>query len=220
MANRTLGMSEPLHQYLLDLLDEPPILRELREATAAMPEHEMQIAPEQGRMLQFMAQLIGARRCVEVGTFTGYSSLAVALVLPPDGEMICCDVSERYTDVARRYWEKAGVADRITLRIGPGSESLDALLKDGQQGRFDFAFIDADKVGYERYYEQCLELLRPGGLMLLDNAFQNGKVADPQKQDASARAIRAVNRKAMLEDDRVLAMLDPVGDGILTVLRR
>ncbi len=166
MANKTMGISDELAAYVLEVgTREPDVLTRLREETAAIPQHGMQIAPEQGAFLRLLVELIGARRCIEVGTFTGYSSTAVALALPEDGQVVCCDVSEEWTSMARKYWDEAGVADRIDLRIAPAAETLDQLLADGEEGAFDFAFIDADKPAYDGYYERLLRLVRPGGLI-------------------------------------------------------
>jgi caffeoyl-CoA O-methyltransferase len=179
----------------------------------------MQIAPEQAQFLQFLLRLIGARRTIEVGVFTGYSALAAAEVLPPSGEIVACDVSEEYTDVARRYWEAAGVADRIDLRIAPAADTLDALLDDGQAGTFDFSFIDADKETYDTYYEQSLRLLRPGGVIALDNVFRDGRVTDPDIADESVRAIQDLNEK-LHTDERVDLTMLPLADGVTLAMKR
>jgi predicted O-methyltransferase YrrM len=219
MSNRTISLDDRLYDYLLAHSSrEPEILARLRAETARLPERNMQIAPEQGQFMALLAKLVGARRCIEVGTFTGYSSLAVALALPGDGSIVCCDVSEEYTAVARRYWAEAGVAHKIDLRLAPAEETLTGLLLDHAGGTFDFAFIDADKVGYARYYAQLLELLRPGGLILVDNVLWSGRVADPKARDADTAAIRAFN-ELVHHDERVDLSLLPVGDG-LTLLRK
>jgi caffeoyl-CoA O-methyltransferase len=176
----------------------------------------MQIAPEQGAFLALLVELIGARRCIEVGTFTGYSSTAVALALPGDGRLVCCDVSEEWTAVAKRYWQDAGVADKVELRLGHAAETLDQLLVDGE-GAYDLAFVDADKTGYDGYYERLLRLLRPGGLMVLDNMLRRGEVLDPDDEDT--RAIHALNEK-LSSDDRITLCLLPVADGVTLALRR
>ncbi len=218
MSNASIGLDETLHGYLLGVgVREPDVLCELRERTAALPQHGMQIAPEQGALLALLVRLISARRCLEVGTFTGYSSTAVALALPPDGHLVCCDVSREWTDVARQTWEAAGVADKVELRLGPALETLDALLTDGAAGTFDFAFIDADKPSYDGYVERALRLVRPGGLIAIDNVLWSGRVADPAVDDGSTLAIRALNAK-LATDERVEVAMVPIGDG-LTLLR-
>ncbi len=218
MSNASIGLDELLHDYLVDVgVREPDVLRELRERTAVLPQHGMQIAPEQGALMALLVRLIGARRCLEVGTFTGYSSTAVALALPPDGHLLCCDVSAEWTDVARQTWEAAGVADRVELRLGPAIGTLDALLADGAAGSFDFAFIDADKPSYDGYVERALRLVRPGGLIAIDNVLWSGRVADPAVDDGSTLAIRALNAK-LATDERVEVSMVPIGDG-LTLLR-
>jgi predicted O-methyltransferase YrrM len=178
-----------------------------------MPNAGMQIGANQGSFMAFLVGLIGARNCLEIGTFTGYSALTVAQALPEGGRLICCDVSKDYTDIARKAWEEAGLAGRIALRLGPAAETLDRLIADGEAGRFDFAFIDADKENYDRYYEQCLILLRKGGLIAVDNMLWDGAVADPADKSESTVAIRALNSK-LREDPRVDFCLIPVGDGI------
>jgi predicted O-methyltransferase YrrM len=219
MSVKSLGLPDDLHQYLVRVgTREPDVLRRLREYTAALPEFDMQIAPEQGAFMAWLAELIGARRCLELGTFTGYSSLAVALALPPDGRMICCDVSEEWTRVARRFWDEAGVADRIELRLGPALASLDALLAEGGAGGFDYAFVDADKEEYPAYYDRLIELIRPGGVMLWDNVFWGGEVVTGEADDPSLAAIRELNER-LATDDRVSIAMLPIADG-LTLLRR
>ena len=220
MTSRTLELDDRLYDYLLaNSLREPPLLARLREETAAMPMANMQIGPEQGQFMALLVELIGARRTLEVGTFTGYSALCVALALPAGGKVIACDISEEFTAVARRYWAEAGVADKIDLRLGPAVETLDGLLSDGLAGTLDFMFIDADKVSYGAYYERGLSLLRPGGLIAVDNVLWNGAVADPGRQDEDTRAIRALNLKA-LGDGRVSISLVPIGDGLLLARKR
>ena len=189
-----------------------------REETARMPNAMMQIAPEQGAFLQVMAKLTGAKRYVEIGTFTGYSALSVALAMPADGKLVCLDVSKEYTDKARGYWKDAGVADRIDLRLGPGLEALDAMIAKGE-GPVDLAFIDADKTNYDGYYERVLKLLRPGGLVALDNMLWSGAVADPKETDADTAALRALNAK-IRDDDRVDMALATVGDGVMLAVKR
>ncbi len=206
--------------YVLDnSLREPEILVRLRAETAAMPNGNMQIPEEEGQLLQLLVRMTGTRRALEVGVFTGYSSLAVALAMPADGMIVACDISDEYTQVARRYWSEAGVADRIELRIAPASESLDALLAEGATGTFDFAFIDADKTAYPGYYEQCLQLVRKGGLLLLDNMFMKGRVMDPAETDEGVVAVHSLNR-FIHADQRVDQLLLPFSDGITIVLKR
>lgn len=220
MSNRTIQLDSGLYEYLLSVsLREAPVLARLRAETAAHPKVNMQIAPEQGQFMALLARLGGAVRCVEVGVFTGYSSLAVALALPPGGRIVACDISEEYTAVARRYWALAGVEDRIDLRLAPALETLDALLEEGGAGAYDFGFIDADKEGYAGYYERMLQLLRPGGLVAVDNTLWNGAVADPAERDADTVAIRAFNER-LHEDQRVDLSLVPIGDGLTLARKR
>jgi predicted O-methyltransferase YrrM len=212
MANRTLTITDELNEYLVRVgTREPEILRRLREETAALPQHNMQIGPDQGAFMAMLVRLIDAYRCLEIGTFTGYSSTAVGLALPPHGKMVCCDVSREWTDVARRYWSEAGLAERIELRLAPAAETLEALLAEG--ATFDFAFIDADKSGYDTYYEGCLRLVRSGGLITIDNVLWSGAVADPSVNDEGTTAIRALNEK-IAADERVDAVILPIGDGL------
>ncbi len=183
-----------------------------------MPNAQMQIAPEQGAVLALLVELTGGRRCLEIGTFTGYSSLAMALAMPPDGRLICCDVSEETTAVARRYWAEAGVADRVDLRLGPALDTLDGLLASGGAGTFDLAFIDADKTGYPAYWRRCLELVRIGGVIVLDNTLRRGNVANPAMQDPDTVATRQVN-EAIAADEQVSLVLLGIADG-MTIARR
>lgn len=220
MRRKTIGLSDELYDYVLSAsLREPEVLRRLREETASHPRGGMQIAPDQGQLMQLLVTLMGARRAIEVGVFTGYSSLAVALALPPDGWLVACDVSEEFTAIARRYWAEAGVAERIDLRIAPALETLDALLTGGQEGGFDFAFVDADKENYAGYYERCLRLLRPGGLIAVDNVLWSGRVADSSAGDAETLALRAFNEKVR-DDARVSIAMLPVADGLTLALKR
>lgn len=219
MSNKTLTVDERLYGYILDVsLREPAVLRRLREETAAMPEHNMQIAPEQGQFMAMLVKMMGARRCIEVGTFTGYSSVALALALPDDAVLVTCDIDDDYTAVAQRYWDEAGVADKVDLRIGPALDTLNEILDDTDEPPFDFAFIDADKTGYDAYYEVCLALLRPGGVVALDNTLWDGKVADPAVDDDDTQALRALNEK-LYADDRIELSLVPIADG-LTLCRK
>lgn len=220
MSTRTIDLDNQLYDYLLsNSLREPEILGKLRHETANLPQGRMQISPEQGQFMALLVQLIGAKKTLEVGVFTGYSSLIVALALPADGKIVAADVSEEFTAIARQYWQAAGVADKIDLRLAPAVETLDALLADGQAGTFDFAFIDADKENYDAYYEKSLQLLRPGGLIAIDNVLWSGRVADSQIQDQSTQAIRAINEK-LHHDERVTFSLLPIGDGLSLALKR
>jgi predicted O-methyltransferase YrrM len=220
MSVRTLNVDARLYDYLLAVsVREPRALAQLREETQHLPNSGMQISPEQGQLMRLLVESIGARRCLEVGVFTGYSSLSVALSLPQGGRLVACDVSVEYTDIARRYWRLAGVEDRIDLRLGPAIATLDELLAAGDRGRFDFAFVDADKENYLGYYERSLELLRPGGLLAIDNVLWSGRVADPEDQSASTLAIRALNER-IHGDERVSASLVPIGDGLFLVRKR
>ena len=191
---------------------EPPLLARLREETAKLPMARMQIAAEEGQLLALLIRLMGARRCVEVGVFTGYSSLVTALALPENGYLLACDVSREWTDIARRYWQEAGVSDRIDLRLAPAAQTLDAELVRAA-GTYDFAFIDADKENYIGYYERCLKLLRPGGLIAVDNTLWSGRVADPAVTDADTSALRAFN-ELVRRDQRVDFCLVPIADGV------
>ena len=220
MSAQSIGLSDELHEYLLSMsLRESDAMRRLREETAEHPMAQMQIAPEQAQFFQFLIRLLGARRTLEVGVFTGYSALAVAEVLPPNGEVVACDVSEEYTKVARRHWRDAGVADTIDLRLAPAAETLDTLLDNGQAGTFDFAFIDADKETYDTYYEQSLRLLRPGGVVALDNMFRDGRVTDSDVEDESVRAIQRLNEK-IHDDERVDLSMLPLADGVTLAMKR
>ena len=220
MANQTIGLSDDLAAYVRQVgVREPEVLVRLREETAKLPRHGMQIAPEEGAFLAMLVELIGARRCIEVGTFTGYSSLAVALALPDDGSLLCCDVSEEWTSVAQRAWAEAGVAGKIELRIAPASETLDQVIASGEQATYDFAFVDADKTGYDGYYERLLRLVRPGGLIVFDNMLWDGAVLDEDTDDDDTRAIQALNAK-LSTDARVSLCLLPVADGVTLARRR
>ncbi|HTG40350.1 MAG TPA: class I SAM-dependent methyltransferase [Methylomirabilota bacterium] len=220
MSNVSLGLPPDLHAYLVRHgVREPDILRRLREETASLPQHDMQIAPEQGALMALLVQLSGARRAIELGTFTGYSSLAVMLAMPPDGTIVCCDVSDEWTSVARRYWAQAGVADRVDLRLAPALETLDALLASGGAGTFDFAFIDADKTDYAEYHERIVQLLRSGGLAVYDNVFWGGDVIDPSRTDPATVGVRRLNER-LATDERVTISMIPVADGLTLALKR
>ena len=220
MSRHTINVSDALNRYILEhSVREHPVLAELREATAGMPHAGMQISPEQGQLMQLLVKMSGARRTIEVGVFTGYSALAVALALPPEGRVVACDVSEEWTSVGRRFWQKAGVAGKVDLRIRPAVETLDAMLAAGEAGGYDFAFIDADKGNYLTYYERCLKLVRTGGLIAVDNTLWNGWVAEASHDEDDTRAIRAFNDKVH-RDERVDASLVPIGDGMTLARKR
>jgi O-methyltransferase len=220
MTNKSIGISDELAAYVLEYgTREPEVLTRLREETAALPQHNMQIAPEQGALLAMLVELMGAQRCIEVGTFTGYSSTAVALALPPGGRLVCCDVSEEWTSVASKYWGEAGVAAKVDLRLGPAAETLSRLIDDGAEDDFDLAFVDADKTGYDEYYELLLRLVRPGGLIAFDNTLWGGRVADRDPGDDDTRALRALNAK-LARDERITLCLLPLADGVTLARRR
>ncbi|MBD0336448.1 MAG: class I SAM-dependent methyltransferase [Cyanobacteria bacterium Co-bin13] len=220
MSNQTLGLDDRLYRYLLDSsVREPDILAELRQVTAQHPMAQMQIAPEQGQFMALLVQLMGARKTLEVGVFTGYSALAVALALPPEGRIVACDVSEEYTAIAKQFWQKAGVDYKIDLKLGPAADTLEQLIAAGNSETFDFAFIDADKSNYGTYYEQALQLVRPGGLIAIDNVLWSGRVADPGTQDNRTNAIRAFNDK-LYQDERISLSLVPIADGLTLALKK
>lgn len=195
------------------------LLRELREETARMPYPTMQVPPEQAQFMALLVRLMRARKALEVGVYTGYSALCTAQALPPDGRLVAIDLSEEWTAVARKYWARAGVEDRIDLRIGDARDVLSDLVNDGEAGSFDFAFIDADKESYDFYYERALELLRPGGLLLLDNTLWSGRVADPTVDDPETNSLRAINAR-LVHDERVDLSMLPFADGLTLALKR
>jgi O-methyltransferase len=220
MSNRTLTLTPPLYEYLNSVsVREPALLRRLRQETAHDAAANMQIAPEQGQFMALLVELTGARNIIEIGTYTGYSSLCMALAMPDDGRLVCCDVSETWTAIARRYWVEAGVDDRIELRLAPALDTLLQLLQEGAGDQFDLVFIDADKENYLEYYELALRLLRPGGLMMVDNTLWNGAVIDDQDHSEATEAIRHFNR-VLYEDDRIGLSLVPVGDGLTLALKK
>ena len=220
MANRTLNLDDSLYAYVLaHSLREHPAQTALREATKAHPHAAMQIGPEQGQFMALLVRLIGARRTIEIGVFTGYSALSVALALPADGYVLACDISDEYTRVGRPYWEQAGVAHKIDLQLAPARATLDARLAAGEAGQYDFAFIDADKASYDAYYERCLQLLRPGGLIAIDNTLWSGKVAHGAAGDADTAALQALNAK-LHGDARIDVSLLPIGDGLTLARKR
>lgn len=219
MSTRPTPLDDRLWSYLCRVsLREHPLLAELREETARMPACECQISPEQGQFMALLVRLIAARRVLEIGTFTGYSALAMALALGDDAKLVCCDYSEEWTAVARRYWKRAGVAHKVELRLGLAGDTLERMVSNGERGSFDFVFVDADKSGYRDYYERCLELLRPGGLVMFDNMLWEGKVADPRARDEDTRAIREMN-ELVSRDPRVASSLLQVGDGVLLAMK-
>ena len=219
MSRRTLSVDDDLYRYLVDhSLREHPAQTALRAATAAHPHAGMQISPEQGQFMALLVKLLGARRTLEIGVFTGYSALTVALALPDDGRLLACDISDEYTRVGRPFWSAAGVAGKIDLQLGPALATLDARIAAGETGRYDFAFIDADKSGYDAYYERCLVLLRPGGLIAIDNVLWGGSVARPA-EDADTAALQALNAKIHADDRVDMAML-PIGDGVTLARKR
>lgn len=220
MANRTISLTEQLYDYMLSVsLREPEVLQHLRYETAQHEMAVMQISPEQGQFMALLVKLISAKRTLDVGVFTGYSSLCIGLALPEDGRVIACDISEEWTCIAQRYWQEAEVAHKIDLHLAPAVETLGNLVEGGQSNSFDFAFIDADKKSYDDYYEYCLQLIRPGGLIAIDNVFRNGSVVGDLIQDANTKAIRALNKKLHV-DSRVDFSLVPIGDGLTLARKR
>lgn len=220
MTIKSILVTDALYRYILSTsLREPEVLQQLREETALHTHSVMQIAPEQGQFMALLVELIGAKKILEIGVFTGYSSTCLALALPPEGRITACDISEAFTDVARRYWTQAGVADKIDLRLAPALETLNSLIADGQAGSYDMAFIDADKTNYDGYYELSLTLLRTGGLLVIDNVLWNGQVIDPSITDADTVAIRRLNEK-IHADPRVSISLLPIADGLTLAVKR
>jgi O-methyltransferase len=218
MTRATYGLDDTIRAYLLaNQPPEHPLLAELREVTATMTRSRMQISPEQGHFLAFLVRLIGARRVLEIGTYTGYSSLCMALAMPPDGRVVACDKSEEWTDVAKQFWKRAGLANRIELRLGSAIDTLNELIKERQQ--FDFVFIDANKEDYDAYYEASLRLVRPNGLIAIDNMLREGRVADPSESQLSISAVRDLNAK-IAKDERTDRVLITVGDGMMMVRPR
>ncbi|MBD2487902.1 class I SAM-dependent methyltransferase [Aulosira sp. FACHB-615] len=219
MTTKTLGLAENLYEYLLSVsVQEPEVLTQLRQETAQHPMGRMQIAPEQGQLMSLLVKLMGARKTLEIGVFTGYSTLVVALALPKTGKVVACDISEEFTAIAGRYWQQAGVAEKIDLHLAPALETLDSLLAGGEAETFDFAFIDADKSNYDGYYERSLQLVRPGGLIAIDNVLWSGRVAEPEVQDNRTKKIRAFNQK-LHQDSRITLSLIPIADGLTLALK-
>lgn len=219
MSKRTTFLNEELYQYLLqNSLREHPILAELRKVTAGLSTSTMQIAPEQGQFMRLLVQLLGAKKTLEIGVYTGYSAMSVALALPEEGKVIACDINKEWTELAREYWEKAGISHKIELTLGPAAETLAKLIEQGFTNHFDFAFIDADKTNYHIYYEQCLQLIRKGGLIAIDNVLWDGAVIDGNDYSAATQAIREINAKLVM-DDRVFLSMVPIGDGLTLALK-
>ncbi len=220
MSTGILNYTKDLRDYLWDKgINEHPALKELRIETAGLPESMMQICPEQGALMGNLIRMISAKRTIEVGTFTGYSALVVALALPEDGEVIACDVSEEWTAIGKEKWEQAGVSHKIDLRLGPAVNTLDELIQQGQEGSFDFAFIDADKVNYTAYYEKCLQLIASGGVIAIDNVLWGGSVLDSKRNDEDTKAIRELN-DFVASDERVNISMIPIGDGVTLVVKK
>ena len=220
MTRRTMSLTDELYDYILSVsLREPDVLRRLREEMARHDRADLQIAPEQGQFMAMLVKLMGAKRTLEVGVFTGYSALWVALALPEEGQIIACDINEEWTAIAQAYWEEAGVAHKVDLRLAPAAETLKHLIEHGERGQFDFAFIDADKAGYGTYYEYCLELIRPGGLIALDNVLRHGRVVEEGAQDENTVTMRALNRE-LHTDERVDISLVPIADGLTLARKR
>ena len=220
MANRTLALDQRLYNYILaHSVREPDVLRDLRQETAQHPMGQMQISPEQGQFMALLVQVMGVQKALEIGVFTGYSALAVALALPPEGTLVACDINEDYTVIAQRHWARAGVAAKIDLRIAPAVDTLNQMLANGDANTFDFAFIDADKSNYPTYYEQALELVRPGGLIAIDNVLWSGRVADPETQDNRTQKIRAFNER-LYHDERIVLSLLPIADGLTLAMKK
>ncbi|MDD5203985.1 MAG: class I SAM-dependent methyltransferase [Desulfobacterales bacterium] len=220
MSSRTLCLSEDLYGYMKSVsVREPDLLRRLREETAKDPMHMMQISPEQGQFMALLIKVMGVRRSLEVGVYTGYSSICVGMALPEDGNLVACDISLEWTSVARRYWKEAGLLQKIDLRLAPALHTLEELVTQGESGTFDFAFIDADKENYDGYYEGCLKLLRTGGVIAIDNVFWGGRVAERNIRDEATKAIRAINERIYM-DERVDVSMIPIGDGLTLVRKR
>lgn len=220
MSNQTIGLDARLYNYLLAAtLRESSVQTALRAKTAEHPQARMQISPEQGQFMALLIELLGAKKALEIGVFTGYSALTVAMALPEDGQLVACDISEKDCAIARPFWEQANVTHKIDLRIAPALDTLDLLLSNGEAETFDFSFIDADKRNYENYYEKSLELVRPGGLIAIDNTLWYGRVADPNEQDKRTQHIRDITKKVR-DDQRVTMSLLPVGDGLLLARKR
>ena len=220
MSNQTISITDSIYKYLCEnSLREDEVLSSLRAYTYRMQQRNMQISPEQGQFMQLLIKLMGAKNTIEIGVFTGYSSLCVALALPLDGKIIACDISTKYTDIAKKYWKDANVRDKIDLRIGPALDTLQKLIDKGLSNTFDFSFIDADKINYDNYYELSLKLLRPGGLIAIDNVLWSGDVVDERINDIDTESIRSLNKKIYI-DKRVDISILPIGDGLTLALKK
>lgn len=220
MSDATLNLSPTVYDYLIKhSLRELAVLTELRKETHKLTESRMQISPEQGQFMALLMEILAAKKTLDIGTFTGYSALAVALALPADGKVFALDVSDQWTNIAKKFWQDSGAGNKIELKLGPAVDSLKMLIANGESGTFDFAFIDADKANYDQYYELSLQLLRKGGLIAVDNVLWDGKVADPEENDQSTNAIRALNSK-ILKDERVTISMLPIGDGLTLARKR
>lgn len=220
MSNKTLQLNDDLYKYVLSMsLREHPVLEELRRSMVGHPKKNMQISPEQGQFLAFLVHILNAKKAIEIGVFTGYSSIAITQALRHDGKLIACDISDEYTKTAEKYWKKAHLMDKIDLRIAPALDTLNQLKENGEKSSFDFIFIDADKVNYLHYYEASLELLRPGGIIAIDNVLWSGKVIDPKVNDEETQAIRLFNIK-LKKDDRVCLTMLPLADGLTLALKK
>lgn len=220
MSDVTLNLTPQVYEYLHKIsLREPDVLKQLRDQTQKMSMSQMQISPEQGQFMRLLMEMMGAKKTLDIGTFTGYSALSVALGLPENGKVIACDINGEWTKIARRFWEQAGVANKIDLQLAPAVETLQALIDSGESNTFDFAFIDADKLNYSRYYELSLQLVRPGGMIAVDNVLWDGKVADPAVHDDNTNAIRNLNQ-FILNDERVSISMLPIGDGLTLARKR
>ena len=220
MSNQTISITDSIYKYLCEnSLREDEVLSSLRAYTYRMEQRNMQISPEQGQFIQLLIKLMGAKNTIEIGVFTGYSSLCVALALPLDGKIIACDISTKYTDIAEKYWKDANVRDKIDLRIGPALDTLQKLIDKGLSNTFDFSFIDADKINYDNYYELSLKLLRPGGLIAIDNVLWSGDVVDERINDIDTESIRSLNKKIYI-DKRVDISILPIGDGLTLALKK
>jgi len=219
LSNRTLSIDDRIYDYLCDVsINEPELLRQLREETAQIEYSVMQISPEQGQFMSLLIKLMGAKRAIEIGTFTGYSSICVASAMPEGGKLICCDISPQWTDMAEKYWALAGLENKIDLHVQPAEQTLQMLLDDGAEKSFDFIFIDADKQNYIMYYEMALRLLRKGGIIAIDNTLWSGAVADPENTEPGTRAIRRFN-EMIKDDNRVSQSLLTIGDGLTLILK-
>ncbi|MDA0997586.1 MAG: class I SAM-dependent methyltransferase [Proteobacteria bacterium] len=220
MSIRTIPMTDELHKYMLSVsLRDTPVMQALRKRTARLPMARMQISPEQGQFMALLIKMLGAKRCIEVGTFTGYSALCVAAAMPKDGRIVCCDISEEYTAIAKPFWKTARVAAKIDLRIAPATKTLDAMLKAGEAGSYDFAFIDADKEGYADYYARCLKLIRKSGVIAFDNIFMSGRVMEKKPSSEGVKAMKKFNA-TLAKDNRVDISLVPIGDGLTLARKR